>query len=116
VVTQHFEASFRGTGLRATQFTLLATLIQTGPLPMSALAGRLGLERTTLTRNLQLLEKKGLVAVAGDEDQRVRRVAVTRKGEAAASAALPAWKRAQASAGAVLRRSGVGALLEAGAG
>ena len=116
VVTQHFEASFRGTGLRATQFTLLATLIQTGPLPMSALAGRLGLERTTLTRNLQLLEKKGFVAVAGDEDQRVRRVAVTRKGESAAVAALPAWKRAQASAGAVLRRSGVGALLEAGAG
>lgn len=109
-VTQHFEASFRGTGLRVTQFTLLATLIQTGPLPMSALAGRLGLERTTLTRNLQLLEKKGLVAVAGDDDRRVRRIAATRKGEAAAAAALPAWKRAQASAGAVLRRSGIGVL------
>jgi DNA-binding MarR family transcriptional regulator len=109
-VTQHFEASFRGTGLRVTQFTLLATLIQTGPLPTSALAGRLGLERTTLTRNLQLLEKKGLVAVAGDEDRRVRRIAVTRKGEAAAAAALPAWKRAQASTGVVLRRSGVGVL------
>jgi DNA-binding MarR family transcriptional regulator len=77
---------------------------------MSALAGRLRLERTTLTRNLQLLEKKGLVAVAGDDDRRVRRIAVTRKGEAAASAALPAWKRAQASAGAVLRRSGIGVL------
>jgi len=106
-VTQHFEASFRGTGLRATQFTLLARLIQTGPLPIGALAGRLGLERTTLTRNLQLLEKKGLVAVAGDEDQRVRRIAVTRKGEVTAAAALPAWKRAQASAGSVLRRSDV---------
>src|SRR5437867_11913734 len=83
-VTQHIEASFRGTGLRATQFTLLATLIQTGPLPMSALAGRLRLERTTLTCNVQLLEKKRLVAVAGGEDQRVRRVAVTRKCAAAA--------------------------------
>jgi DNA-binding MarR family transcriptional regulator len=106
-VTQHFESSFRGTGLRATQFTVLAMLIQTGPLPMGALAGRLGLERTTLTRNLQLLEKRGLIGIASDDDQRVRRVTVTRRGEAAAAAALPAWKRAQASVGAVARRAGV---------
>jgi hypothetical protein len=39
-VTQHYEAAFRGTGLRSTQFTLLATLIQTGPLPIGTLAAR----------------------------------------------------------------------------
>ncbi len=106
-VTQHYEACFRGVGLRATQFTLLATLIQTGPLPMSVLASRLGLERTSLTRNLGPLQRQGFVSIAGDEDQRVRRVAVTRKGEAAAATALPALRRTQASAGEVLRRSGI---------
>jgi DNA-binding MarR family transcriptional regulator len=107
IVTQHYDAAMRGTGLRVTQFTLLATLIQTGPLPIGSLAGRLGLERTTLTRNVRLLEKKGLVTVAGDADQRVRRIAVTQRGENAATAALPAWKKAQASVEPVLRRVGV---------
>jgi DNA-binding MarR family transcriptional regulator len=110
-VTQHYEACFRGTGLRATQFTLLATLLQTGPLPMGALAERLGLERTSLTRNLNPLQRRDLVAIAGDEDQRVRRIAITAKGKAAALAGLPAWRRAQASVGPVLRRLNVQPLL-----
>ena len=108
-VTQHYESALRGTGLRITQFTLLATLIQTGPLPIGALAARLGLERTTLTRNLKLLEKKGFVASADDTDQRVHRISVTHRGENAAAAALPAWKKAQASVDGVLRRTGISA-------
>ena len=106
-VTQHYEASFRGTGMRATQFTLLATLAQTGPLPLSALAAMLGLERTTLTRNLGPLEKKGYVGSVADDDQRVRRVAITKKGENAALGALGAWKQAQRTVGMVLDRTGV---------
>ena len=109
-VTQHYEASFRGTGLRATQFTVLATLAQTGPMPLSALATMLGLERTTLTRNLGPLEKKGYVSTVADEDQRVRRIAITKKGEAAALAALDAWKQAQATVGEVIRNAGVSKL------
>lgn len=110
-LTQHYEASFRGTGLRATQFTLLAILTQTGPLPLTELAAKLGLERTSLTRNLGPLEKKGYVSAVADEDQRVRRVAITRKGEAAALAAFDAWSKAQATADDVLRRAGVARLL-----
>lgn len=106
-VTQHYEASFRGTGLRATQFTLLATLTETGPLPLSALATMLGLERTTLTRNLGPLEKKGYVSSVADDDQRVRRITITKKGKAAALAALDAWKQAQSTVGEVLFRMGV---------
>lgn len=109
-VTQHYEASFRGTGLRATQFTLLATLAQTGPLPLSALASMLGLERTSLTRNLRPLEKKGFVGTKADDDQRIRRIVITKKGTAAALAALGAWNHAQATVDEVLRRTGVGKL------
>ena len=106
-VTQHYEAFFRGTGLRATQFTLLVSLAQTGPLPISLLASRLELERTSLTRNLRPLERKGFVETLTDDDRRVRRIRITTRGEAAALDALPAWKRAQSSVGEVLRRSGI---------
>jgi len=60
-VTQHYERHFRGSGLRATQFTILATLAQTGPVSISELSAKLGLERTTLSRKLRLLENKGWV-------------------------------------------------------
>jgi len=106
-VTQHYEASFRGTGLRATQFTLLAILAQTGPLPLTELAAKLGLERTSLTRNLRPLEKRGFVISATDDDQRVRRIAITKKGEKAALAALDAWKQAQSTVDDVLRGTGI---------
>ena len=37
-LTRAFEKAMRGSGVRGTQFTLLATLIQTGPLPTTRLA------------------------------------------------------------------------------
>jgi len=111
-VTQHYERSFRGSGLRATQFTLLAVLTQTGPLPVSSLASQAGLERTTLTRNLRLLEKKGLVRVRPTEaDQRVRRVEMTPAGRAAAKKGLPAWRKAQVGIAKILEPYKLGNLL-----
>jgi len=113
-VTRHYERAFRGTGLHATQFSLLAMLVQTGPLPVSALAEHLGLERTTLTRNLRPLEAKGLVRSRGAEgDQRVRRVEATTKGKAAAHKALAAWRTAQAEVAPILRRLKLDDLLPA---
>ncbi|HEY5792949.1 MAG TPA: MarR family transcriptional regulator [Chthoniobacterales bacterium] len=101
-VTQHYEAHFRGSELRATQFTLLAVLVQTGPMPMTQLARMLGMERTTLTRNLALLERKGFIKLSGDDDARVRLVEITPSGKTAAARGLVIWKRAQAGVGAVL--------------
>lgn len=107
-VAQYYETAFRGSGMRATQFTILVTLTQTGALTMSQLAERLGLERTTLTRNLRPLESHGWVRAASDEaDLRRRRVELTAAGRAAAARALPAWRRAQAGVGPVLARFGV---------
>jgi DNA-binding MarR family transcriptional regulator len=104
-LTRHYERSFRGSGLRATQFSLLAILTQTGPLPLSALALQAGMERTTLTRNLRLLEARGLTRVrAVEEDQRVRRVELTAAGREAAAKGLASWRKAQAGVGPILRR------------
>ena len=102
IVTQYYDRHLRQAGLRVTQFTVLATLAQTGPMPLNRLARRLGLERTTLTRNLRPLEARGWVRIETEEDRRVHRVAITPAGEAAARDALPLWRKAQASAPALI--------------
>ena len=106
-VTQHYERHFRGSGLRATQFTVLATLAQTGPLSISELSGKLGLERTTLSRNLRLIEERGWVSAVAHDDQRVRKMTLTPKGRKKAETALEVWRRADTSAEKVLRRFGL---------
>jgi DNA-binding MarR family transcriptional regulator len=97
-ISQHYDAALRGSGLRITQFTVLATLAQTGPMPMTRLAAFMGLERTTLTRNLKPLLRDGLVEMRGEKDGRVRPIAITAQGEAKARDAFPFWKKAQDSA------------------
>jgi DNA-binding MarR family transcriptional regulator len=97
-LTRAFEKAMRGSGLRSTQFNLLATLVQTGPLPTTRLADFLGLERTTLTRNLGPLMRDGLVRVDEGEDRRIRKAAITPAGEEAARHAFPFWKKAQDAA------------------
>ncbi len=97
-LTRFYEHSMRGSGLRASQFTLLATLIQTGPMPATRLADFLGLERTTLTRNLRPLHRDGLVIIEDGADRRVHEVAIAAKGVEAARRAFPFWRKAQDAA------------------
>ena len=97
-LTRAFEKAMRGSGVRGTQFTLLTTLVQTGPLPTTRLADFLGLERTTLTRNLGPLVRDGFVQIHEGEDRRVRKAAITTAGEEAARRAFPFWKKAQDAA------------------
>jgi DNA-binding MarR family transcriptional regulator len=102
VMSQHYARHLRPTGLRGTQFTLLATLATAGPMPMNRMARRLDVERTTLTRNLKPLVTKGWVTITEDEDRRVHMVSITAKGRAVVRAALPAWHKAQETAHAKL--------------
>jgi DNA-binding MarR family transcriptional regulator len=110
-ITRAYDRELRSTGVRVTQFSLLVLLIQRGSAPIGELAEFLGTERTTLTRNLALLEEAGWVEIRPGEDARARIVSITKKGRAAAFAALPAWRKAQRKALAVIGASGSGALL-----
>jgi DNA-binding MarR family transcriptional regulator len=94
-ITQFYDAQLRGSGLRTTQFTLLAYLLNAGRTPLNHAADYLGLERTTLTRNLQPLLAEGYIGIDSGEDRRVKMIGITAKGRAAAEAALPLWRRAQ---------------------
>lgn len=94
-LTRRYEEKLRPHGLRATQFSVLAALAQTGPMPLGDLADILGLERTTLTRSANRLEDDGWVTEADSEDARVRRLKLTPAGREKVEDAYPAWKDAQ---------------------
>jgi DNA-binding MarR family transcriptional regulator len=102
-VTAHYESHFRGSGIRATQFTILSMLAQAGPLPMTVLSEHLGLERTTLTRNVALLARQGMIAYTGAKDARIRMAEITRAGNRALQACMPRWIAAQDSVATVLQ-------------
>ena len=94
-VTRIYDDALRPTGLRTTQFTLLVAAQLRGEALISELADRLALERTSLTRELKLLEQRGLVSITPGEDRRARLVQVTGEGKRALAAAYPRWREAQ---------------------
>lgn len=93
-----YAEELRACGLSPGQFPLLQTLAAAGgAATMSVLADRLGMDRTTLTRNLGPLEKAGLISRGRDPgDGRVRRVKLTEDGRERLSEGRVAWRRAQA--------------------
>jgi DNA-binding MarR family transcriptional regulator len=96
-LTNYYDDLFvAASGLRATQITPLVVLYLAGPQTIHEIAGRLGLDRTTLTRNLRLLEDTGLLDIEPGDDQRTRLVTLTGTGRKALRNALPVWERAQA--------------------
>ena len=94
-VTQLYDEMLRPAGLRVTQFSLLVAVLMAGPVGVTRLAELTVMDRTTLTRNLELLQKQGLIEVAPGADRRSRIVTITAQGNAAIAEALPFWKKAQ---------------------
>jgi DNA-binding MarR family transcriptional regulator len=110
-ITRLFERHLRPHGIRATQFTALVVLSMRGAVTIGELAKVIGVERTTLSRNLTRLEAQGWVRIASDaDDARARIVSITRKGRTILAAALPAWRNAQSAAVATIGSAGADAL------
>ena len=94
-VTQMYDKVLRPSGLKATQFSVLAAVATEGPASMTVIAGALVMDRTTLTRNLKPLMGRGLVKPdKSADDRRQRRIVITREGKAVLAKALPLWKKA----------------------
>jgi DNA-binding MarR family transcriptional regulator len=95
-VTQFYDLHLAGTGLRATQFSILAKLKRLGPLTINALAAELVMDRTTLGRNMLPLERDGLIAIATDEaDRRSKKLCLTKAGTRRLGQAIKRWGVAQ---------------------
>jgi DNA-binding MarR family transcriptional regulator len=111
-VTQFYAEIMAPSGLQPTQFTLLAAFAVAGGAPISVLADVLVMDRTTLTRNVKLLEKQGLVVVRLGTDHRVRIVALSETGRNALAAAIPFWQKAQSQVAKGLGQEGLVNLLQ----
>jgi len=95
-ITQFYENNLREAGIKPTQFSILATLANTGPIQLTQLADRLVLERTSLTRNLNVLERNTWIDIQpGEEDSRQRIVSLTSNGYKQLDDAIPYWQKAQ---------------------
>src|SRR3972149_1305820 len=98
-VTQVYDEVLRPTGLRVTQFGILGATMAMEPVTVTRLADLTVTDRTTLTRNLKLLEKRGLIRVQMGNDRREREVTLTAQGREALASGLPLWQKAQTRVG-----------------
>nr|WP_315435273.1 MarR family transcriptional regulator [uncultured Pseudomonas sp.] len=94
-VSRHYDGALDGFGINVAQYSLLCNLQRLEQPSISELAEAMGLDRSTLGRNLRVLEGEGLVALAEGEDMRNRIVRLTETGVQRLAAALPAWEAAQ---------------------
>ena len=94
-VTRAYDDALRPVGLRATQYALLVAVATEGAMSITALAQGMGMDRSTLTRNLGPLESEVLVAIGREGWRRSRSLEITRKGRERLGESLPLWKKAQ---------------------
>ena len=96
-VSQFYDQFLASSGLRTTQYSILARLQRKGAMTINALAAELVTDRTTLGRNLLPLQRDGLVAIEpGQSDRRSKEVRLTGEGSARFRSARKNWEEAQA--------------------
>jgi DNA-binding MarR family transcriptional regulator len=96
-ITQLYDQHLAAAGLRNTQYSVLARLKRLGPTTIGALAEDMGMDRTTLGRNIVPLQRRRLVvAKRGRDDGRSKELHLTKAGLARLDAAFEGWAKAQA--------------------
>jgi len=96
-LSQSYDRFLAPSGLRTTQFSILARLKRRGPLTINALAEDMVMDRTTLGRNILPLERDGLISIEPTaSDRRAKELRLTKAGEKRLQAALKGWSQAQA--------------------
>lgn len=95
-MTRLYDQALEPGGLRSSGFAALAVVEAEGELTLPQLTARLGIDRSTLTRNLAPLRRQGLVEVIQRGIARMRTARVTPKGRAALRRCVPLWQQAQA--------------------
>ena len=95
-VTKLYDEALQPAGIRSTQFAILVGVRKEQPVAIGKLGEILVIDRTTLTRSLQLLQREGLLTVSKRGEKRQRFVSVTPKGDAVLARAVPVWREMQA--------------------
>jgi DNA-binding MarR family transcriptional regulator len=97
-LARRFDEALRPLDLTNGQFSLLMSLNRPEAPTLGSVAALLAMDRTTLTAALKPLERRGLVKVAVDkEDRRSRLLTITAAGRALLNKAFPIWKKTHAA-------------------
>jgi DNA-binding MarR family transcriptional regulator len=94
-ITLLYDNALKSSGLLSTQLGVLDVICNSNSIIISDLAEKQGMDRTTLTRNLSVLERQGFIKISSGKDHRTRVVTATQKGRSAVAKAIPLWIEAQ---------------------
>jgi DNA-binding MarR family transcriptional regulator len=94
-MTEIYDAALAPSGLKITMFRVIRRLSEAGQPTISELADIVGLDRSSLGRNLKVLEREKIVTFVGGADERSKVVQLTSKGRKALETALPLWRAVQ---------------------
>jgi DNA-binding MarR family transcriptional regulator len=95
--TEIYDEALEPSGLKITMFRLLRRISEAGQPTISELARIVDLDRSTLGRNLKVLERSGHLQMAGGQDERSKIISLTARGRNKLIKALPLWAKAQQS-------------------
>jgi DNA-binding MarR family transcriptional regulator len=109
-LTNFYDDALAPVGLKITQFSVLRTIERMGPISISGLASEMALDRSTLGRNLGILQRQGLITLTAGDDLRERTVWLASRARTLLNKALPLWERAQARVDQLLGPEGVATL------
>ncbi|MET0238699.1 MAG: MarR family transcriptional regulator [Sphingobium sp.] len=107
-----YDAALEPTGINIAQFSLLRTIERRQPVSLTDLGKHLELDRSTMGRNVRVVEKLGLLQMARGEDQREAMVELSPQGTTTLRAAEPLWEQCQTEIEAHLGKDRLDALAE----
>jgi DNA-binding MarR family transcriptional regulator len=111
-LTKLYDTALKPVGLQITQFSVLRTINRMAPVNVSTLAEAMLLDRSTLGRNLTVLERRGLLVLSGGADLRERAVTLAPSARRLLQEALPRWEAAQRTVAETLGERGVADLFD----
>lgn len=112
ILTRQYDEYLKPSGLKTTQFSMLANIARNPAIAVSELAKLLAMDQTTVSRNLRVLEKSGYISMEPEvSDQRIRRIQISERGVSKMIEARPLWEKAQMEMARVLGRESIETLL-----
>lgn len=112
ILTRQYDEYLKPSGLKTTQFSMLANIARNPAITVSELAKLLAMDQTTVSRNLRVLEKSGYISMEPEKaDRRIRRIEIAEPGVAKMIEARPLWEKAQMETERVLGRESIETLL-----
>jgi DNA-binding MarR family transcriptional regulator len=109
-LTRIYDDALRPLKVKANQTGILVVIARRGPCTPGDVGAILHMEKSTVSRNLELMLKQGWLASLPGDDQRSHRVRITAKGKKLLERVLPRWEEAQQRAKALLGPTGAEAL------